>query len=68
MIIIKCDLCGQEPKDLDFSFEANKQEIITDLATGQKKLDKKLIQICKACYDKHIAKLLKYDSKGKKTK
>jgi hypothetical protein len=62
MIKIYCDLCGEEQTKHDFTFEATKQEVITDLQTGQKRLDKTLIQICKDCYNKHIAKNL-YEEK-----
>jgi hypothetical protein len=59
-----CDICNKELEDKGFSFEAQKQEVITDLGSGNKALDKKLIHICKQCHDKHLAKL--YGTKEKK--
>lgn len=54
MIKIFCDICGKEPQMDIFSCEITKQEIITDLTTGQKQLKKDLLQVCKKCYDKEI--------------
>ena len=62
-IRVFCDICGKEAKEQNFTFEATKQEIIIDLITDQKRLDKKLIQICKGCFNEHIAKLLIYGKK-----
>lgn len=53
-----CDICKEELKDKDFSFEGAKQELITDLKTGQKSLSKDIIHICQKCYNKDIKELI----------
>jgi len=64
MLQALCDICSKEIKDKNFSFEAQKQEVITDLGSGSKVMDKKLIHICKECYDKRLKELL-YGKKEK---
>ena len=67
MIKIYCDICGKEPEDKDFIFEATKAEMTYSLIDKdipmQKTLHKELIQICKGCYYVHISKLLKKNEK-----
>ena len=62
-IKIICDICGKEPNDPDFCFEATIMEIRTSLAgqalSPKKEIRKELIQICRECFEKHISKLLK---------
>lgn len=58
MIKIFCNLCDNTIKDQGFSFEAAKQEVITDLKTGQKQLNKDIIHICQKCYNENIKDLL----------
>ena len=64
MIKIICDVCKKEPNDKNFVFEATKAEIIetydvlgADL-NPKKTMDKKMYQICRACFEKHFKKLL----------
>jgi len=69
MIHITCDICGKEPTDKDFVFEANWIEIRTSLLgeslTPNRQKETKLIQICKGCFYKHIHKLLNERTDGK---
>ena len=66
MLKVFCDCCGQEPKGDDFVFEATLIEVKTgyDLTSqnlnAQKQRHQQLIQICKECYQKHIAKFITY--------
>lgn len=61
MIKIFCDICGKEPNDPDFMCEMQVNEVKTGIDSrsfaSQKHLDKKLIQICRVCYDEKIAPL-----------
>lgn len=63
MLKIYCDVCKQEVLDTDFVFEAKSAEVKDDLTGGspvaQKQVEKKMIQICKECFDKHLRELLK---------
>ena len=65
MIKFFCDCCQKEINNPDFMFEATLMEIKTgyDLINPklnpQKQMHKRLIQICKECFDKYFAKLLK---------
>ena len=72
MIKIFCDICGKEPDDHDFAFEATITEIVTSLAgtemTPRREMRKKLVQICKGCFYTHISRLLDKDKKNEKEK
>lgn len=62
---IFCDVCGNEPKDTTFVFEAEIMEVrdiysVTETNLNPKKqMFKKQVQICKECYEKHIKPHLK---------
>lgn len=64
MIRIYCDICQKEPSDKDFVFEATRVQMIDayDVTGGnlnaKKQMDKKMFQVCRACYEKHLQKLL----------
>jgi len=64
MIRILCDVCDQELKNKDFFFEATLMEVekvivINKQLQSQEQMSKRTIQVCKGCYDKHFAELLK---------
>jgi hypothetical protein len=65
MIKYFCDVCGKEPKDTNFVFEATIAEMrdVYDVAgknlNPRKQMNKQMIQICRECYEKNIKKLLK---------
>lgn len=63
MIKIICDICGEEPQDQDFACDMTVIEILTSL-TGKEfspiqEKKKRMLQICKGCFYKHISKHLK---------
>jgi len=62
MIKIFCDICEKEATDTDFVFEATLMQmktLATDPLSPTQRPEKRMIQICKGCYGKKIAKLLK---------
>lgn len=68
MIKVFCDCCKEEQTGFDFSFEAAKQQIITNLINGQPTLEKVTIQICKSCFNKHFSKIWEKILQAKNTK
>ena len=61
---IFCDVCSEECKDNTFVFEATIMEMVgVDIASKdfnpQARMQKKMAQVCKDCYEKSIKKLLK---------
>jgi hypothetical protein len=68
-IKIFCDICEKEALDPDFIFEATKLESVISLdgvndLTAKKRMDKKMIQICRGCYFTHLSKLFNKDDKN----
>lgn len=65
MIKIFCDACGKEPNNPEFSFEAQKKEIMRIVDVGSKdfnprpQLKTTMLQICKECYNEKIEPILK---------
>ena len=60
---IFCDICSEECKDNTFVFEATIMEMVgVDIASKdfnpQARMNKKQIQVCKACYEKNIKELI----------
>lgn len=71
MLKIYCDVCGQEPNNQDFVFEAQIKEIVQAINMGSKdfntrpQLKTSLLQICKKCYNDKIEPLLLANEKNK---
>lgn len=59
MIKAFCDCCDKEIKDVGFMCEINILHTVINLIDNTKQPQKKNLQICKDCYDKHLKKTIK---------
>ena len=59
MLKIFCDICDSESNDKGFFCEMTLMTTGINLMDNTKTQNKKIIHICKKCYDKHYKKTIK---------